>query len=170
MDSLEQLRQVVQQDELLWISGGRSMRTLVQQVPDLREHTGLLLTDERVVSLDHPYRNERALAELGISVRGWGSHPRVGARPSGTPQYAILAVGPDGHVASCFPGMEGMWGQVEACYVPQAPLEPFVSRVTITPVVLAACARVFLVAVGESRHEALGHCVYRHENRADVLL
>ncbi len=170
MNPLDQLRDAVALDEPTWISAGSTIRILLQHIPELGDHTALFLCDERVVPLDHSYRNERALAELGLSVHGWGSHPSTAGRPIGSPRFAILGLGADGHVASCFPRQEALWALPEAVYVPESALPPKVPRVTVTPRCFAACEQVFIVAAGADRHALLEHCIYREANRIDVRI
>ena len=68
----------------------------------------------------------------------------------------VLGIGPDGHIASMFPGQASL-GERERLVVgvPQAGLEPFVPRVTLTFPALARADRVIVLATGESKADAV---------------
>lgn len=68
----------------------------------------------------------------------------------------LMGVGPDGHVASLFPGHPaldetGRW----VVGVPQAPVEPMVPRVTLTLPVLASCHEMLFEAAGADKRTIL---------------
>lgn len=66
---------------------------------------------------------------------------------------AILGMGPDGHTASLFPGRPELdVMRRRAVAVPEAGMEPYVPRVTMTfPMLAAARRRVFLVTGADKR-------------------
>ena len=73
----------------------------------------------------------------------------------GLPAVAVLSIGPDGHVASVFPGHELM--SDEGCAVRavhDSPKPPPV-RVTWTLPLLASIPQVLLLAAGEDKREAV---------------
>jgi 6-phosphogluconolactonase len=75
-------------------------------------------------------------------------------RVAGTPpalDFALLGVGPDGHVASLFPGHAAL-GEEEEAVVPieDAPKPP-PRRLTLTLPVLAGAARLVVTAEGEAK-------------------
>ncbi|MBV8925400.1 MAG: 6-phosphogluconolactonase [Bradyrhizobium sp.] len=76
----------------------------------------------------------------------------------------LMGVGPDGHTASLFPG----YGAVEETArwvvgVPQANVEPFVPRVSLTLPVLASCREMLFEAAGASKRAILTR-VFSGEN------
>lgn len=69
----------------------------------------------------------------------------------------LLGVGPDGHVASLFPGYPGIevmdrW----VVGVPEARVKPFVPRVSLTLPPLASCHEMLFLMSGEDKRAILG--------------
>lgn len=69
----------------------------------------------------------------------------------------LLGVGPDGHVASLFPGYPGIevtdrW----VVGVPEAHVKPFVPRVSLTLPPLASCHEMLFLMSGEDKRAILG--------------
>jgi 6-phosphogluconolactonase len=79
-------------------------------------------------------------------------------REAGRPQFDIvlLGLGPDGHIASMFPDQESLGERSRwVVGVPEAGLEPFVPRVTLTlPAITSARQIVFLVT-GSGKADAV---------------
>ena len=70
--------------------------------------------------------------------------------------FVLLGLGPDGHVASLFPGhSEVAETRRRAVGVPEAGLEPFVPRVSLTLPVLNAAAEVAFLVAGADKAEAV---------------
>ncbi|MDB5595874.1 MAG: gluconate kinase [Hyphomicrobiales bacterium] len=68
----------------------------------------------------------------------------------------LLGVGPDGHVASLFPGSAAARGQSRwAAGVDHAALAPFVPRVTLTFDALSSCRDLLFMAEGAGKAEVL---------------
>jgi 6-phosphogluconolactonase len=69
----------------------------------------------------------------------------------------LLGVGPDGHVASLFPGYPGIavtdrW----VVGVPEAHVAPFVPRVSLTLPTLASCREMLFLLSGEDKRSIVG--------------
>jgi 6-phosphogluconolactonase len=69
---------------------------------------------------------------------------------------ALMGVGPDGHTASIFPGYPAQ-AETERWVVgvPQAHVEPFVPRVTLTFPVLASCGEMLFEVAGADKRAIL---------------
>jgi 6-phosphogluconolactonase len=68
----------------------------------------------------------------------------------------LMGVGPDGHTASLFPGYPALQETVRwVVGVPQAHVEPFVPRVTLTMPALASCREMLFEVSGASKREIL---------------
>jgi len=79
-------------------------------------------------------------------------------RDAGPPEFdlVLLGIGPDGHTASLFPDQQSLSERSSlAVGVPEAGLEPFVSRVTLTVPALAAGREVVFLVSGSSKADAV---------------
>jgi 6-phosphogluconolactonase len=79
-------------------------------------------------------------------------------RRAGPPEFdlVLLGIGPDGHTASLFPGQQSLSERERlAIGVPEAGLEPFVPRVTLTLPALGASRQIVLLAEGSSKADAV---------------
>jgi 6-phosphogluconolactonase len=79
-------------------------------------------------------------------------------RDAGPPEFelVLLGIGPDGHTASLFPDQPSLSERSRlAVGVPQAGLEPFVPRVTLTLPALALARHVAFLASGASKANAV---------------
>jgi 6-phosphogluconolactonase len=68
--------------------------------------------------------------------------------------YVLLGLGPDGHVASLFPGQPTLQERERRAIPAEATLEPFVERVTLTLPVLCSAPEVVFIVTGEAKAEA----------------
>ena len=142
----------------------------------------LWFTDERCVAPDDELSNFRmvkaslldSLGDEGVEVefcrrvlgeRGYDEAAleyereleHVGGGPGGIRfELVLLGVGPDGHICSMFPGQDSLSERSRfAIGVPEAGLEPFVPRVTLTFTALSHAKRVLVLATGQSKADAI---------------
>lgn len=138
--------------------------------------TTLWFSDERCVAPDDERSNfglvKRALlepiadltaptvrrirGELGAE-KGADAYERE-LREAGEPEFdlVLLGLGPDGHCASLFPDQPTLGERARlAVAVPEAGLEPFVPRVSLTFSALAAAKETVFLITGESKAEAV---------------
>jgi 6-phosphogluconolactonase len=70
--------------------------------------------------------------------------------------FALLGIGSDGHICSMFPSQSSLRESARlAVGVPQAGLEPFVPRVTLTFAALNRCRHVVVLATGAGKADAV---------------
>jgi 6-phosphogluconolactonase len=68
----------------------------------------------------------------------------------------LLGLGPDGHVASLFPGQPSLQvGDRPVVGVPEAGMEPYVPRISLTLPAINAARQVVFLVTGESKAEAI---------------
>jgi 6-phosphogluconolactonase len=142
----------------------------------------LWFTDERCVAPDDELSNfrmvkeslldplQRAGAEVEFCRRILGERgheeaalecerelEHVGGGPGAIRfELVLLGVGPDGHICSMFPDQESLSERSRfAVGVPEAGLEPFVPRVTLTFAALSHAKRVLVLATGESKADPI---------------
>jgi 6-phosphogluconolactonase len=72
-----------------------------------------------------------------------------------TLDLVLLGLGPDGHVASLFPGSPGLDEDARLAVAAEAKLEPYVTRITLTPSPLRAGRTVLFLVSGEAKAEAV---------------
>jgi 6-phosphogluconolactonase len=99
---------------------------------------------------------ERMRGELGPGPAADDYEQRL--RAAGPPSFdlVLLGIGPDGHTASLFPGQSSLDERTRLVLgIPEAGLEPFVPRVTLTIPALTSSQRIVFLASGESKADAI---------------
>ncbi|MFZ1997545.1 MAG: 6-phosphogluconolactonase [Solirubrobacteraceae bacterium] len=79
-------------------------------------------------------------------------------KKAGPPKFdlLLLGIGPDGHCASLFPGQESLSERRRLVVgVPEAGLEPFVPRISMTLPVLVGARQIVFLATGDSKADAI---------------
>jgi 6-phosphogluconolactonase len=165
------------------LAGGSTPRTANERFVDAVRAVGLNLSettfwigDERCVGADDELANFTMirqslidpLADVAIvDVRRIKGElgPEAGAadyeallRAAGRPTFdlVMLGLGPDGHTASLFPGQQSLAERDRLMVgVPEAGMEPFVPRVTMTLPALTAGKQVVVLAEGDSKADAI---------------
>lgn len=162
------------------LAGGSTPKAAYEDFVDAVRAVGLdvsrttfWLGDERCVDPDDERANYRMIKESLLDPLGTPTMmrikgelgPDVGAedyerqlRDAGPPEFdlVLLGIGPDGHTASLFPDQESLSVTDRlAVGVPQAGLEPFVARITLTFPALAAARQLVVLASGESKADAV---------------
>jgi 6-phosphogluconolactonase len=105
---------------------------------------------------DRAPRFERMKGELGPD-EGAADYARV-LEAAGPPTFdlLLLGIGSDGHCASLFPGQPSLNERERLVVgVPEAGLDPFVPRISMTLPMLASADKVVFLAVGDSKADAI---------------
>jgi 6-phosphogluconolactonase len=114
------------------------------------------MANEALLSRVAPRSIHRIHGELGhIEAADAYEH---NLRVAGPPEFdlMLLGLGPDGHLASLFPGQDTLSERSRlAVGVPEAGLEPFVPRVSMTLPMLASSKRIVFLVSGASKAAAV---------------
>ncbi len=165
------------------LAGGSTPKAAYEHFVDAVTAVGLNLAgsrfwigDERCVEADDQRSNHRMIRETlidpldGITtvdverIRGeLGPDPAADdyeqrLRAGGPPTFdlVLLGIGPDGHTASLFPGQPALAEHTRLVVgVPEAGLEPFVPRVTLTTAALTSGQRIVFLASGQAKADAI---------------
>ncbi len=148
----------------------------VQEIGIDLSQTTLWIGDERCVEPDDDRSNYRMIKESMLDPLAGPAQPimhrikgelgpQAGAedyertlRAAGPPNFdlMLLGIGPDGHCASLFPGQDTLRERSKLVVgVPEAGLEPFVSRVSLTIPALTASRQIVFLAEGDSKADAI---------------
>jgi 6-phosphogluconolactonase len=136
-------------DVTLWFTDERC-------VPPDHELSNYAMTERALLSrLERPPQVRRMKGELGHEAGAEDYAAQLGDDPRF--DLMLLGLGPDAHIASLFPGKpEKRVTDRQVVGVPEAGMEPYVPRISLTlPAINAARRKVFLVT-GASKREALG--------------
>ncbi len=153
------------------ISGGSALGAWVYACTALKSHlphVWLTWTDERRVPHADPQSNfgeahrqttARGQFELPLYVDGEPVEDalsrvrsRLSAQFDDALDVTLLGMGPDGHIASLFPGHDREGDRV--AFEPESPKPPS-ERFTLTTKFLATASQHVLLAMGESKREAI---------------
>lgn len=125
-------------------NAGSARRTMLDRLPVPAEHVHEPPSTDSGLSLDD------AAAAYGDELREHGS---------GTFEVVMLGVGPDGHVASLFPGHAALdVDDTIAVGVPDSPKPP-PERITLTFAALNRADAVWFVVSGEEKAEAVARAL-----------
>jgi 6-phosphogluconolactonase len=105
---------------------------------------------------DRGPRFQRMKGELGPES-GADDYEEI-LRAAGPPVFdlLLLGIGSDGHCASLFPGQPSLTERERLVVgVPQAGLEPFVPRISMTLPTLARSRQIVFLATGESKADPI---------------
>jgi 6-phosphogluconolactonase len=178
----------------LVLAGGSTPKqaySLATTLPGTWGESHLWFGDERCVPPDDERSNYRMVKqELLDPLAAHGHLPHVhriegerGAeqaadryeaelRAAGTPAFdlVLLGVGPDGHTASLFPGKPALAERFRlAVAVPEAGLEPFVPRVTLSFTALASGKHIVFLIAGAAKAEIVARVFGKRDPGAPEL-
>ena len=111
---------------------------------------------------DNPDLNAAAIAYSGEIVRVLGPEPLL--------DVVLLGVGPDGHVASLFPGHPALSETRELVLPIVDSPKPPPRRLTLTMPILARAGRLIVMALGESKADVMGEAIHRADSSLPVSL
>jgi 6-phosphogluconolactonase len=164
------------------LTGGTTPRAAYQHFVEAVQRVGIDLSrttlwvgDERCVDPDDDRANYKMIKETLLDPLGDRAPrfermkgelgPEEGAeeyeeilRDAGTPVFdlLLLGIGPDGHCASLFPGQKSLAERQRLVVgVPQAGLEPFVPRISMTLPTLVRSRQIVFLATGDSKADAI---------------
>ena len=124
--------------------------------------SGASLSSIHPMYADNPDLKGAALAYGDELVRVLGKTPRF--------DVVLLGVGPDGHVASLFPGHAALSEEHQlALAVVDAPKSP-PRRLTLTMPMLTSAERVIVMALGESKAAVIQEALERKDSSLPVSL
>ena len=164
------------------LTGGSTPRIAYQHFVDAVQRVGIDLSrttlwigDERCVDPDDDRSNYKMIKESLLDPLGDRAPrfermkgelgPDEGAtdyeqilRDAGTPVFdlMLLGIGSDGHCASLFPGQATLTERQRLVVgVPEAGLEPFVPRISMTIPTLVRSRQIVFLATGDSKADAI---------------
>jgi 6-phosphogluconolactonase len=154
----------------LVLTGGTSVSHAYERAAALEpdwSKVDVWFTDERCVPADDDRSNYKLVHDK-LQVNGARMHRMRGelGREQGATLYeqelgsldrfefALLGLGPDGHVASLFPMQPTLDVTERKAIGAEAHLEPFVDRITLTLPMLRAAREIVFLVTGESKADA----------------
>ena len=157
----------------LGVQISESLRSAWNAAPEMYQGLHVWWSDERFVDLDS---NERNAAPLHgkVTNKNIAIHESLAPNTPATIEEAaedysrslqdvvidlnILGVGPDGHVASLFPGVADLDDQRNIFAITDSPKPP-PSRISFTMKFINEAREVWIVAAGESKAEAVAKII-----------
>lgn len=146
-----------------WVPRGHADRNDQQAYDALLSHVPL---DESKV---HTFGSPDEYEDLDAAAAAYAAELKEAASDGDYPQMAVtfLGVGPDGHIASLFPGLAGIREtQASVIAVRNSPKPP-PERLSLTLPVINASERIWLVLAGADKASALA-LTMAGANAADV--
>jgi 6-phosphogluconolactonase len=157
-------------------SPGRAYELAAEREPDWSGVT-LWWGDERCVPPDDDRSNYKLAHDKllnGLSAQPLEAHRirgELGAQAAAAEYDAALAgagldlvllgIGPDGHVASLFPGQPTLEERERRAIAAEPKLDPYVERVTMTLPVLCSAPEVLFLITGDTKADAVGRAFGR---------
>ncbi len=178
----------------LALSGGTTPRRsyeLLAAEPEQMGGVEVWFADERCVAPEDEQSNYRLAAETLLEPAGIPPQrvrrmegelgPDEGARryaralaehlPSAVLDVVVLGIGPDGHVASLFPGAGTLEaGERELCLGVRDSPKPPPERITLSMAMLRAARSCVLLATGTSKADAVGAMLARPSRHVPASL
>jgi 6-phosphogluconolactonase len=123
-------------------------------VPPEDERSNYRLARERLLDnlAEQPREAHRIRGQLGAEAAAAEYDTSLRSARLG---FVLLGIGPDGHVASLFPGQPTLEERERRAIPAEAKLEPLVDRVTMTVPVLCSAPEVVFIVTGEQKAEAV---------------
>jgi 6-phosphogluconolactonase len=171
---------------------GGSIVPALKAAPLDWQRTHIFWVDERAVQPSSPDSNfglaqkvwlEPAAADPSAIHRMPGDNPDLRAAaiayseeirrvlgPAPRFDFVLLGVGPDGHVASLFPGHPALAEEQELVLPIFDSPKPPPERLTLTMPMLTSARRVIVIAPGESKAAVMHEALTRKESRLPVSL
>jgi 6-phosphogluconolactonase len=122
------------------------------------------------VPLANIHRMRADDADLFVAATAYESEMRAVLGATGQLDFVLLGVGPDGHVASLFPGHTALSEQHRLVIAVMDAPKPPPRRLTMTMPVLADAERLIVMAFGASKSAVLGEALHHEQSPLPVAV